>query len=188
VHHDLKSLHLLHSAVIDSAYFYGVENEPGHHASVRDVSEQVLGIRLPELHDSIQDARAALQAAAYICKHGTAPLITRSWSRPAGSELAGSESELGPNLLLHRIPSSCSEEHIKEMILTNTSICPAKILPVSRGTDGDTGKTTILFSSQLHADLAFDSIPGPNRPDKANRAQKRIYLKGGGYICIRKSV
>jgi RNA exonuclease 1 len=41
VHHDLKALKLNHGSVIDSAYFFGIENEPGHHASVRDISEKV---------------------------------------------------------------------------------------------------------------------------------------------------
>jgi len=53
--------------------------------------------------------------------------------------------------------------------------------------DAATGKATAVFPSAQHADLAFDSIAGPNRPDKSGRAQKRIYFKsGGGYICVRK--
>ena len=43
------------------------------------------------------------------------------------------------------------------------------------------------FSSEAHAALAFESLAGPNRPDKSGRPQKRVYLKGGGYICVRAS-
>jgi hypothetical protein len=67
VHHDLKALRIKHDNVIDTAYFYTVDKEPGHHASVRDISEQVLGVKLPQVHDSVQDARAALQ----VCEQRT---------------------------------------------------------------------------------------------------------------------
>ena len=81
------------------------------------------------------------------------------------------------------------------MVISSTNVVPVDILPITWGCDAAAsppavavpmGKTTVTFTTQLHADLAFDSIPGPNKPDKANRAQKRVYLKGGGYICIRK--
>jgi hypothetical protein len=99
------------------------------------------------------------------------------------------------HLLLHRIPDFCTEEHITEMIVKYTQIVPVKVNTITRGaptaTPGEkgaaaNGKTTVQFLSQQHCDLAFDSIVGPNRPDKQNRDQKRIYLKGGGYICVRK--
>ena len=61
VHHDLKALRVQHANVVDTAYLYTVDKEPGHHASVRDISEQVLGVKLPQVHDSVQDARASLQ-------------------------------------------------------------------------------------------------------------------------------
>ena len=184
VHHDLKALRVQHTNVIDTAYFYSVENEPGHHASVRDIAEQVLGIKLPQLHDSAQDARAALQAAAYICKNGAPPPIVRKALVPV------------PSLLVHRIPDFCSVDHVRTMLVNSTNVVPSDILPITRGVDNTSspagsntvaaGKTTVTFTTQEHADLAFNSIPGPNKPDKSNRAQKRVYLKGGGYICIRK--
>jgi hypothetical protein len=102
------------------------------------------------------------------------------------------------SLLVHRIPESCTQEHIHKMFVNNCNIVPSKVLQITKisngeghaspagSTSGALGKTTVLFSSKEHAILAFESISGPNRPDKNNRAQKRVYLKGGGYICIRK--
>lgn len=43
VHNDLKALRFNHMNVIDTAYLYALENEPNAAASVRDISEQVLG-------------------------------------------------------------------------------------------------------------------------------------------------
>ena len=126
------------------------------------------------------------QSAAYICKHGSAPAIVRKGVAAT------------PSLLIHRIPEFCTVEMLRQMIINNTQVVPAEILPITRGADAASppvstgsaavpiGKTTVTFSTQQHADLAFDTIPGPNKPDKSNRAQKRVYLRGGGYICIRK--
>ena len=158
-------------------------------ASVRDISEQVLGVKLPDIHDSVQDARAALQSAAYFARNGTAPEIVRKQRGANGSSL--------PALLIHRIPDFCTEEHIRHMVMQHTFVVPAAVAPISRGAPepmspsggsaNATGKTTVQFSTQQHADLAFESISGPNRPDKSNRPQKRVYLRGGGYVCVRKN-
>ena len=99
------------------------------------------------------------------------------------------------------------------MMITNTQIVPVSIQPINYNDNSNdsnsnhnnksphsrggnkyqkpsapqpNGRTVISFATKQHCDLAFDAIPGPNRPDKANRDQKRIYLKGGGYVCIRK--
>ena len=180
VHNDLKALHFNHSCVIDTAYLYTVENEPGAAPSVRDVSEQILGIKLPDTHDSIQDARTSLYAAAQVLLYGPQRPIKRANKIPSGAQL-----------LVHRIPDFCTDDHIHQMIVAYTQIIPVKVHPISRnpekGSNDPNGKTSILFASQQHADLAFESIVGPNRPDKQNRSQKRIYLKGGGYVCIRQN-
>jgi hypothetical protein len=151
----------------------------------------VLGIKLPRLHDSVQDARAALQAAAYICKNGTAPAIVR--------EASSSE----PSLLLHRIPDYCTVDSVRQMLMSSTYVVPVNVYSINRNaTPGATasadiqspaatgaavGKMNAVFSTQQHADLAFDSIPGPIRPDASKRPQKRVYLQGGGYIYVRKN-
>lgn len=178
--------------VIDTSYLYTLENEPNAAASVRDISEQVLGVKLSEIHDSVQDARSALYVAAVILLYGPhKPLQRTSGNLSSSGKLAAANSF--PQLLVHRIPDFCTDEHILEMMIQYTKIVPAKVHPIVRsaasssGADaGASGKAIVQFASQMHADLAFDSIVGPNRPDKQNRSQKRIYLKGGGYICVRK--
>lgn len=182
VHNDLKALHFSHKNVVDTAYLYAIDGEAGAAASVRDISDQVLDIRLLDVHDSVQDARAALQAAAYILMNKTAPLIVRSAGAVRLSEL-----------FVHRIPEYCTEEHLHYMVINYTQVVPIKIAAITKGyADGgkDTkesfGKTTISFSSAEHCNLAFESIAGPNRPDKNMRGQKRVYLKNGGYVCCRK--
>lgn len=158
------------------------------------LSLSITGMKLPETHDSIQDSRTALYAAAVILISGPQkPLIRTSGNLSSSA----ANRDVGKfQLLVHRIPDFCTDEHITEMIIKYTQIVPVKVNPIQRSTataptEGNAaananGKTTVQFLSQMHADLAFDSIVGPNRPDKQNRDQKRIYLKGGGYICVRK--
>lgn len=158
---------------------------------MRDISEQVLGVKLAEIHDSIQDARSALYVASVILLHGPhKPLQRTSGNMSSSGKLAAANSF--PQLLVHRIPDFCNDDHILEMMVQYTKIVPAKVHPIVRGSSSGgeagapSGKAVVQFATQMHADLAFDSIVGPNRPDKQNRSQKRIYLKGGGYICVRK--
>jgi len=79
-------------------------------------------------------------------------------------------------------------------------------------------KLQVTFATQQHAELAFNSIPGPDAPDKSGKSQKKIFFKldqskngngnngkvedkkhasGGGkkrrtstndYLCIRKNI
>jgi len=191
IHKDMKSLKFNHKNVIDTAYLYTLENEPGAAPSLRDISEQILGIKLPETHNSIQDAQAALYAAANLLAYGPQPSIIRKTGISSSSSSITKEF----SLLIHRIPDYCTEQQLHNMIIDYTYIVPLKVNIIIRGDknndmikkgDIPSGKTNITFSSQQHRDLAFDSIVGPNRPDKQNRPQKRIYFKGGGYICIRR--
>lgn len=190
VHNDLKSLHFYHTKVIDTAYLYTVENEPGASPSMRDVSQHILGTTLPEVHNSVLDARCALQATIYLLVFGDATPCPRT------SALAAAHS-----LLVHRLPEGCSDEDIYKMIARYTNVLPSDIAGLvgkgdtegaENGTGGGRDKVNVIFSSVSHAELAFDSIPGPNRPDMSGRAQKRVYYKQSGnksgYICIRKNV
>jgi hypothetical protein len=170
--------------VVDTAYLYHVENESINQSpSIRDISEFIFGENMTTIHDSVRDAEAALKAAKYILVNGSAPPIPRS--------SLSSGRPLNSGLLIHRIPEGCDEEKTKEMIVSLTSIVPALVLPVTWVLDStggaQLGKTTVFFATKEHADLAFEALPGPNRPDKANRPQKRAYLQGGGYLCIRKN-
>lgn len=166
-----------------------MEGEPGACPSLRDVSEHILGLKLPDTHDSVQDAKAALDAAVYIMQYGVPSPISRSGGGAGGVPA-------NQSLLLHRIPDGCTEEQLFNMLLSHTHVVPTELSAITKapaeaasaspGPLAGTGKCVVTFSSVAHADLAFESVAGPNRPDKSNRAQKRIYTKGGGYICVRK--
>jgi hypothetical protein len=136
------------------------------------------------MHDSVNDARAAVNAAVYAAHHinsGIQPIIR-----------SGSIPNADGSLLVHRIPDFCTNEHIENMFQLQTFILPNKItvLNTTNETSGlNTGpnrKLVATFLTPQHASLAFDSIVGEAKPDKSGRAQKRVYLKDGGYIYIRK--
>lgn len=158
---------------------------------MRDVYEFIFGTQLPETHDSVEDARAALKTALYLILHGPAPPVPRRGKAPAAINPAC--------LLVHRIPEGLTDQQIGQMIVAHTHVIPTEVAPItftSSTNAGSTdkpnkavvGKSTVTFASATHANLAFDSISGPIRPDKQNHAQKRVYMKGGGYIYIRKMI
>lgn len=188
VHNDLKALHTVHHNCIDTSYLFAVENEPGASPSMRDVSEHILGTKLPDLHDSVLDARASNQAAMYLLVQGC-PEVPPACPRTGST----ASSNLAAQLLAHRLPAGCTADNLLAMVMKYTRVIPESVGAVTgigEGDDQAKGKSIITFTSKAHADLVFDSVPGPNRPDKSNKAQKRIYLKGdaGGYINLRKQV
>ena len=183
VHNDLRALRFNHSNVIDTSYLYGLVNEPNAAASIKDISEQALGIKIPDIHDSVLDSRAALQAAVHLLLNDKVAPIDR------GTDF----------VLVHRLPEHCTEMHIKQLFLAQTQIVPTVVefltgnssngVEQSANADqsgGLTKKCNVRFSSRKHADLAFDTITGPNKPDKYGRPQKRVYLQSGGYSCVRR--
>lgn len=145
-------------------------------------------MRLASTHDSIQDATAAQYAAAFL-------LVTDPQKVPtvAPRNGLGYSSKAMNQMMIHRIPHFCYAADIKQMIMEYTHIVPAKVDDVEFSvvaSDSKTadsfGHTHVTFATPEHAELAFTSIVGPNRPDKQNRPQKRIYLKSGGHIYIRR--
>ena len=188
--------------MIDTSYLYKCEGDSGL-PSVRDITEQILRFKMPEVHDSVMDSRAALQATIWLINNTLvpptpAPLIVRSQSLSNNS------------LLIHRIPNSqnikITTKIVYKMLVERTGVVPVKVLVTGTGNTTSTGnsggnsngnnnnnnnnsniKMTIQYTTPHHCRLAFDSIHGPNRPDKAGKAQKRVYLKGGGYVCVRAS-
>lgn len=166
-----------YSRCVDTAYLISIENEPESMPSLRSVAEQVLGFQLGESHDSVKDACTSLYAAVYAFQNSGVTVVRRGAAAGEGT------------LLLHRLPDFCKEDHVLRVLIAYTNIVPTKVAPIMKGeglSSEPVGKTTVYFSSQQHAELAFESISGPLRPDKQNKPQKRIYLKGGGYIYVRK--
>jgi len=103
---------------------------------------------------------------------------------------AGSGVDGSRELLVHRIPDNCTESDVYNMMLNYTHVVPTSVPSITRGESSagaltGSGKTNVQFLTSEHCRLAFESIAGPNRPDKSNKPQKRVYLRGGGYICVR---
>lgn len=186
--------------MIDTAFLFQREGSPADCPSLRETSHHVLSYDLPDIHDSVRDANIALALAQHLHLHGLQPPIPRL--RPAHvTQNTVVSASTDPNnghaavvdgskeLLVHRIPDSCSETDIYNMILAYTHVVPTSVPTIIRGDNvaaAPSGKTNIQFLTSEHCFLAFESIAGPNRPDKSNKPQKRVYLKGGGYICVRK--
>jgi hypothetical protein len=168
--------------VIDTALVYPLE-ESNNCPSLRDISEQVLGVKMNDTHDSVEDARQALKAALHLMTNGIPAPIIRKVVLPAA-------------LLIHRIPEGYTEETVHQLLVAQTSIVPRSVETILRGGSSSeggessgkssTGRCNVEFLTPAHAELAFETIAGPLRPDKSNKPQKRMYLKGGGYICVRK--
>ena len=87
-------------------------------------------------------------------------------------------------LLVHRLPTSTLPEHLSEMFLAYTSIKPNKVPDIVFS--GSFGKCNVEFTSREHAELAYVTLNGEEREDKGGKKQKRVSLKGGGYVCVRK--
>jgi hypothetical protein len=175
----------IYSLNIDSAYLFTRQDAPKDCPSLRECAKHVLGITLPEIHDSARDATVAMNLVHFVRLNGLQPPIPRLQRSPDVLD----QSHM---LLVHRIPDLLSDIDIFNMIVRQSSVVPISVQPIVRSGITDTseksgnGKTSIIFSSTNHCNLAFDAIPGPDRPDKGGKAQKRVYLKGGGYLCVRK--
>jgi RNA exonuclease 1 len=46
----------------------------------------------------------------------------------------------------------------------------------------------LTFASPRHANLAFSSLDGDQDQDSSGRLQKKVFLRNGGYIRVRKMV
>jgi RNA exonuclease 1 len=189
------------SLYIDTSYLFEVENEPGKAPSLRDIAQHVCNVSLAgnRTHDSVQDAKIAVQSVTQLSlqleklQQTPAVLAKALECIPIPRMIAGLSQPAVQCLLVHRIPSAYTVDDIKSMFSTCAFVVPLEVQPISYGADegpapvgGNIGKTTVAFSSEAHANLAFESLTGPNRPDKNNKAQKRVYLKNGGHICVRK--
>ena len=136
-----------------------------------------------QTHDSVEDARTALEAAVHFIQNSHPNgFIEVDKIQKDGEVVAGTD------LFVHRITDTLTEENIMQLFIAQTFVCPTKVPQIQRdpARGPETGKAVVSFASAAHADLALETISGPQRPDKSGRSQKRVYLKGGGYIYVRK--
>jgi RNA exonuclease 1 len=177
VHNDLVALNMEHEVVADSAFLYEASDSTSASCSLKDIVKKVLNKEMPKTHDSVNDARKALECVAHwIEKGGGVESIERT---PKHHSHTNSDK-----LFVHRISKTVKREHMISMFLNQTTIQPVDVDEIAF--QGNTGKTHVSFKTAAHADLAFDSIEGKADEDLSGRLQKKVYLRNGDYIRIRK--
>jgi len=183
VHNDLLALRMVHHVVADTAMLYTHGGSDEGTPSLKNVAHGVLKREMPDVHDSVNDARVAYECAQhYITNNGKVDPIEKVYSRSnSRKSLDSTDTAM---LLVHRLPTTTLSQHITEMFIAYTYIKP-KVVPdiIFSGTYG---KCHVEFTSREHAELAYNSLVGDEREDKTGKKQKRVSLKGGGYVCVRK--
>lgn len=186
VNNDLAALRLEHYCVADSAHLFECASKPTSTVGLRDTVRTVLsGFDIPQKHDSVHDALMAKACLEHwLEKGGTVEKIQRT----SGNNTAEMRDKSRENqLFVHRIPKNVDQSHLSKMFLVHTSIQPESVEDVTFTSDtGAVGKTHVNFKTAAHATLAFDSLEGASEKDPSGRLQKKVYLKTGGYIRVRK--
>ncbi|KAL7554986.1 hypothetical protein ACHAWF_018603 [Thalassiosira exigua] len=213
VHNDLLSLRMVHHCNADTAMLFRSAAGGRGSVSLKNLAHGVLkGRDMPEVHDSVNDARVALECAEdWVAKDGDVEPIEKVFTRTrdhfgrpkrnsrsgrdyrSGRDSAGGNDSSGGNdededatsfLLVHRLPKGTLSSHIGDMLVVHSFVKPKDVPEVAFS--GSTGKCLVEFASTEHAELAYATIAGEEREDKSGKKQKRVGLKGGGYVNVRK--
>lgn len=175
VHNDLAALNMHHEVIADTSFLFRAKDSSHAIVSLKDTVRAVLKTDMPDTHDSVNDARKTLECILHwIRKDGDVTLVERT------------SNYKGNQLFVHRIPKQCQAEDLASMFLKHTTIHPMEVDGIVF--NGNTGKTHVTFKSAAHADLAFDSIDGNAETDLSGRMQKKVYLRNGDYVRVRKMV
>mmetsp|Transcript_6875 Transcript_6875/g.12884 ORF Transcript_6875/g.12884 Transcript_6875/m.12884 type:complete len:503 (-) Transcript_6875:231-1739(-) len=183
VHNDLLALRMVHHCNADTAMLFTHIEETDGTPSLKNLAHGVLGREMPDVHDSVNDARVALLCAQhYVAKNGKVDPVEKKYTRSSSRhKLDAADTTM---LLVHRLPNTTVAEHLTEMFLAYTHVKPKKVPEIQF--NGTYGKCNIEFSTKEHAELAYTSLVGEEREDKTGKKQKRVGLKGDGYVCVRK--
>jgi RNA exonuclease 1 len=133
----------------------------------------ILKKEMPETHDSVNDARKAFQCVAH-------------WVETDGNveQIERSRANKNHQLFIHRVPKRCQAQHLKGMFLKHTYVDPTDVDAIEFS--GETGTTHVTFKTPRHANVAFDTLEGVAEQDKSGRSQKKVYLRNGDYVRVRK--
>lgn len=184
VHNDLLALRMIHHCNADTAMLYNHSEEEGGTPSLKNLAYGVLKRDMPEVHDSVNDARVALACADHYCsKNGKVDPVEKVFSRNNGGGRDRDPADTAV-LLVHRLPPTSQPGHIADMFLAYTCIKPKNVPEITFS--GQHGKCHVEFTSKDHAELAYASLNGEEREDKTGKKQKRVGLKNGSYVCVRK--
>lgn len=173
LHNDLAALNMEHHCNADSSYLFYAKDSRSATVSLKDLVSGIFKCVMPETHDSVNDARKALECVFHwVEKDGNVEDIERSYRDKKNQ------------LFVHRIPKQCKAQSLTTMFIKHTDIQPSDVDEIEFS--GNLGKTHVKFKSPRHAVLAFDSLEGTAEPDKSGRLQKKVYLRNGDYVRIRK--
>jgi len=177
---DLSSIKLFHTVVVDTSFLYGLVLQPTHSPGLKDLAKFVLQKDMPDIHDSVNDARITAEVALHSLCFGIESPIPRCC--PPRSREA--------RLFMHRIPKDINKEFLLKLINDFTSIVPFEVSELKSGKSNFL-MGTISFISSHHANLAFDYLPSPVTFDLTCKRQKRVFYRQGkknGFFFITKSV
>jgi RNA exonuclease 1 len=182
VNNDLVSLHMEHYCVADSSYLIAVKDNPTACPSLKDITKGLLGLDMPDIHDSVNDALMSFRCLELWLEKGgqVDPVEKLQSDKKHGNKLATSQ------LFLHRIPKICKKDHLEALFVKHASVIPSTIQDIVFS--GKLGTSVVTFRSSRHATLAFSTIDSEAREDASGRLQKTIYLRNGDYLRVRKMV
>jgi RNA exonuclease 1 len=185
---DLAALRMDHLCCVDSALLFKAKDCPTATVSLKDLALTILKKEMPEVHDSTNDARVALLCLDhYREQEGKVEEIVRTPSTKRRGSNGGVVLD-GRNhhqLFVHRIPQNCQPMHIAKMLLEHSAVAPDSVNDIDFSS-GAKGKAIVNFKSPRHAFLAFDTIKGTAETEKSGRLQKKVFLRDGDYVRIRK--
>ncbi|KAL7484276.1 hypothetical protein ACHAW6_009920 [Cyclotella cf. meneghiniana] len=190
VHNDLLALKMVHHCNVDTAMLYSHapddnENNSNSTPSLKNLAHGVLQKTMPNVHDSVNDARVALACAEhYVSKNGEVDLVEKVFTRNHNGWRERLKSADTAMLLVHRLPRNLQTSHISDMFLALTFVKPKDVADIVFS--GKHGKCNVEFSTKEHAELAYISLSGDEHEDKTGKKQKRVKLKNGDYVCVRK--
>jgi RNA exonuclease 1 len=175
VQNDLAALFMEHYCVADSSFLFFAKDSTTSSVSLKDLVASIFKIEMPDTHDSVNDARKALECVLHwVERDGDVDSIERT------------AKHNGHQLFVHRIPKQCKIHHLTGMFVKHTSIEPSSVDEIEFS--GEAGKTHVTFRSARHASLAFDTLEGTADSDASGRLQKKVYLRNGDYVRVRKMI
>ena len=195
--HDLKALKFDHLPVIDTAFLFSYKNLPRSTPGLADLCKRLLSseMRAEGKHDSVEDAKMALELAKWECANGpTGPLdppedkVDPRDLLPSSSSTAVPRGTLEEDLhgLFSKDNETIGVDHAGDLEAVHGKFLgPETPLDSSRTTSA-----YIEFKTVDACNMAFKSLRGQQGTDALGRPQKSVKMvvksdgkddaKGGG--------
>lgn len=180
--HDLKALKFDHLPVIDTAMLFRYKNLPRSTPGLADLCKRLLSsdMRAEGTHDSVEDAKMALELAKWEAEHGPTPEMDPPEDKVDARDLV--------KLFVHRMPRGTCADDIKGMFEKANGTCGVDHAASIKAVHGkflgpetavDPARTTsayIEFETVDAANMAFKSLRGANGTDALGRPQKAVKM------------